>query len=716
MLGKKNRTNKQAYERKLLAAENGVREAQQRVESADLALKKVDAKENPTDGSIEARDKEVEEINKRISAINQKYTSLDAISDRDIANPLTPPDKRDQLEIEKAKRATDREKEIQALQPDITAIGEKYSSIAGNTEVVAKLNDDLINSTTSAYTGVTNARKKEADALTEEVNNIILAGDERIKNEEIRRKSFQITEQQERENNAIHRRNVADALTVFDAKTIKAFESRLAPEDEEGQKAVTEARTKINAYRAETAFGDVDDRIREYERAITDSTNTEKRRSDEIKASLQKGDITPEQEARQQLTNKISANQALDPIVNSIQNFKDSQYSQDIKDRAQGLLDKLLVLNGEAAQAATDLQNIKAQQALTELNKSTASIRKQSDNEITTLDQQRATNPDLVSESDNNRDVLLIRKATSIELEKQVSLYEKLREIQINNQPVVDAIDEELAKIKAYQVEVTAASIAQKKLDDDARLVNITSKKVVEDLDEGLGSFIRSAFNGFTDLNSVVDGFLNKLANTAIDSIVSAITGAGKGQGGGSQSGDFFSTLVSGAAKIFGFNNGGSITENHIPNFMSGGVISGGIGKAIALYNGVEKAKRKEGVGAIPIVANIGEKIYSAADSKIIDQMLADYNTPVLNYMYGGLVGSYSPAPSRSISSNNKAQTGGRMTIEYTRVNGQDYVTLEQMQAYVQYQAPTTVQTAVAQTEQNHSSTAWRQQFNVPNR
>lgn len=321
-----------------------------------------------------------------------------------------------------------------------------------------------------------------------------------------------------------------------------------------------------------------------------------------------------------------------------------------------------------------------------------------------------------INAAEKEEALLFVRKLAAQQLDEVLPKLQAVRDA-ATDPALIEAANEQIAKILQYKAEVTATAIELKKTQYEASALGHTSKLLTTTLDEGFRSVLKDSLNGFRSLGSILDGILNKIADSAINIGIDALLGS-SGGGGKNKSGDFIGTLVSGAAKIFGFNEGG-VVEN-IPNYAAGGTVANftGLSKAVSLYQGIEAAKKKEGNRAVTIVANENERILTARQAAVYEAMLRDGTVANAEQIYGYYGGGGVSANGARHTATQSAGIGSgdsprSVQVEVTRINEIDYVSMSQLQAILNHQLPLTARAGAAITDQNLSNTAYRSQYGI---
>jgi murein DD-endopeptidase MepM/ murein hydrolase activator NlpD/DNA-binding transcriptional ArsR family regulator len=346
-------------------------------------------------------------------------------------------------------------------------------------------------------------------------------------------------------------------------------------------------------------------------------------------------------------------------------------------------------------------------------------------NEITSQAEKRTLGVNIaalegtITATEKEEALLFVRQLASQQLQELIPLLEAAKAA-TTDPNAIKLADEQLGKLRLYKAEVINTAAEFKRTKEEASLLYRTSKDLTESLDTGLRSILKDSLNGFRNLGSILDGILNKIADSAINAGIEALLGGVGGAKGTNKSGDFFGTFISGAAKIFGFAGGGTLDK--IPNYIAGGAVSGlgGLSKAVSLFQGVEAAKQREGQGAVVLVANDRERILNERQAAVYERLIADGtlddNGEVRNYIDGGrLSGS-----TASITRSEQTRSGNRdsidrspVQIEVTRIDEIDYVSKAQLQAILNHQLPLTARAGAAITDQNLNNTAYRSQYGI---
>jgi murein DD-endopeptidase MepM/ murein hydrolase activator NlpD/DNA-binding transcriptional ArsR family regulator len=346
-------------------------------------------------------------------------------------------------------------------------------------------------------------------------------------------------------------------------------------------------------------------------------------------------------------------------------------------------------------------------------------------NEITSQAEKRTLGVNIaalegtITATEKEEALLFVRQLASQQLQELIPLLEAAKAA-TTDPNAIKLADEQLGKLRLYKAEVINTAAEFKRTKEEASLLYRTSKDLTESLDTGLRSILKDSLNGFRNLGSILDGILNKIADSAINAGIDALLGGVGGAKGTNKSGDFFSTLISGAAKIFGFAEGGTLDK--IPNYIAGGAVSGlgGLSKAVSLFQGVEAAKQREGQGAVVLVANDRERILNERQAAVYERLIADGtlddNGEVRNYIDGGRLSGSTASITRSEqtrSGNGDSVDRSPVQIEVTRIDEIDYVSKAQLQAILNYQLPLTARAGAAITDQNLNNTAYRSQYGI---
>jgi murein DD-endopeptidase MepM/ murein hydrolase activator NlpD len=315
-----------------------------------------------------------------------------------------------------------------------------------------------------------------------------------------------------------------------------------------------------------------------------------------------------------------------------------------------------------------------------------------------------------ITATEKEEALLFIRQLASQQLQELIPLLEAAKAA-TTDPNAIKLADEQLGKLRLYKAEVVNTAAEFKRTKEEASLLYRTSKDLTESLDTGLRSILKDSLNGFRNLGSILDGILNKIADAAIGAGIEALLGGTGGAKGTNKSGDFFSTLISGAAKIFGFKTGG-----YVQNYAEGGGVSslGGYKSAASLGMAVQAAMAIEGSKAVPIVVSEGELILTAQQAKQYEEAakIGTGRGLISNFATGGYAGSAafsSPAP----SINTGGGSGETRGITIDRINQVDYITVEQFQQIMQVQLPLAARAGAEITNRNLQNTAYRSQYGI---
>ncbi|HET8689520.1 MAG TPA: hypothetical protein VFM18_23155, partial [Methanosarcina sp.] len=165
-------------------------------------------------------------------------------------------------------------------------------------------------------------------------------------------------------------------------------------------------------------------------------------------------------------------------------------------------------------------------------------------------------------------------------LSKYAEELEKIKQLEEEGKPpeYIAQLNAQLEQMKNFE------------LDKLAEKYNIFAQAIKEPLNNVFKSLITDFVKGTTSLQDIMLNFLNSVADFFANIASQMLT----------------QKVMGWLGPIFGFSGGGTVGNYkdggviEVPNFADGGMIEG-----------IAKAIRKEGSGAIPIVASIGEQILS---------------------------------------------------------------------------------------------------------
>jgi Beta-lactamase enzyme family len=323
--------------------------------------------------------------------------------------------------------------------------------------------------------------------------------------------------------------------------------------------------------------------------------------------------------------------------------------------------------------------------------------------------------PTIAIEKQNAEALLSIRQQTTKELLAQIPILEALRALQGNDPAATERINEELAGIRAYQIETINATRAKKEADLAASVVGQTTQQLNVEMGSSFKAMFLDIANGGKNINSIFDNLLNKIANIGLSGIFDSLFG---NISGGGKSGGILDGLGKTIGKIFGFKDGGPISDAPpIPNFKAGG----GIGAAFGLAASVSEAFRKEGAGSKGrlIVANTDERVLNPQQTSIFNGMLSDGTWQQFERMYvgnhsnGGMVGAANQSTQVRSNPVSSDRSGGRQGVVVDRINSVDYVTLEQVMSITDVKMSNAAKAGSQLSTQNLSNSAFRQQNGI---
>jgi murein DD-endopeptidase MepM/ murein hydrolase activator NlpD len=318
------------------------------------------------------------------------------------------------------------------------------------------------------------------------------------------------------------------------------------------------------------------------------------------------------------------------------------------------------------------------------------------------------------SELELNQKLNQSKLATAALLDQLIPRFEQLRSLQ-TDPAIIEAINEQIAGIRKLSAETTTADRALIQSQRESSFGFQLTKGSVEATNESLKSMFANAIKGSLDLGSALDGLLNKIADLAIsmafDKFITPMIGGALGfKAGGTvpnfADGGAVGTVGAAVAKgVRGFADGGTAGQGKIPNYASGG--------AVSAMGAISAALKKEGANSVLAALTPGEQVLNLHDAAIWRNMAADGTwaklSRVYNYSGGGVAGggvATRSAPTIASRSQQSGTTDINVKTDVTRINGMDFVTLEQYQQGLTLAA----KAGAAIVDRNMQSTSWRQQ------
>jgi hypothetical protein len=314
-----------------------------------------------------------------------------------------------------------------------------------------------------------------------------------------------------------------------------------------------------------------------------------------------------------------------------------------------------------------------------------------------------------ISEKQEQEQLLSIRLKTADSLDLLIPKLEQVRAIQ-TDPAVIEQLNEQIAKIRQYSAETTGAARAEQQALKESAAIYRLNRELIDTVNAAGKELFLDLFKGAQNVGSILDSLINKIADIGLNAIFDGLLG------GGSPSGSFLGTLGS----LIGLKNGGPV-RNYSTGGSVGGMISGAangsIGAAFGLARAYSTAMRKEGAGAVPIVAKVNEEVLSIPNARLYRSLVADGTwanlQQVHNYSSAGTVtrsGGRQTPINRSGGGGERAQP---ISVRVDEINSVQYVSVDQLQSILEIELPRTAKAGAAITEQNLTRTNWRQSYSL---
>jgi Peptidase family M23 len=686
---------KAAYVRRVAAAEESVRKKKQRVETAQSRVTEVGEPKAATPD--ERRSAEVSNVEAIYRSIQSRYSLENKRLENSGQSAVA-------IEAQKADNLARQASEITALRSQVDALRQIYGGTRDGQVAIDSLSatiEDAIKTSRDAADGVvvttTAGYKKKVDDIIANNASDRESLDNRVK---LGGPGAPTANQAE-----LQRSLVIDAGTV---KKLEAIAQDLIryrnanSGDATLVKDIDAELARIDRFRAEaesTNRNTQSDSITKEIAVIVEKRNNE---IANINYRRSVGDIDTDLEAqvRIALAWRRSSTE-LDKLIPLVERYR-NLWSGDAQanEKANAIQAQLLVIE-------TESRNLQRAAELASSNNAVAETQKKLETTTTTGDdKQRAIRYQQglgkIGDEDAERAILEIRKETAIETNKLLLDMVALRQVQ-SDRTVLAAIDEQISKYRQISEGVDIASFAYKKAQQESSVLGATSKTLATDLDGAFRAVFANAFTGFKGLGGLLDTLLNKIADMGINAIFDAVGGSKKSGGG----------FLGPIGKLFGFSVGGEIK-----NYATGGGIGTAIAPAIRLASAYSAAMRKEGPGAVPIVAKVGEEVLSIPNAKLYRTLQRSGEWANLDRIYNyANAGTITAAGATSSSSTtyapraNNSATGGtiKLEIETRTYGGVEYATIDQLKESVAL----AVKASEAKVSQNLGSTAYRNQYQI---
>ncbi len=615
--------------------------------------------------------------------------------------------------ITKADRGSAEAKKLAGLLPMIADLKQKYLK---NPEVTAQINaleSRIVDKQSESISSSRAASGARLEVVKGNIDKTIGTRDRAI--EAVKNNVLTGTVTQENADQAILSIQIKYNAELQKAiPLIKQFKATANVEDKAAADNLTAQIAKNNA---ETISAQKGDNLTTIKTSIDRQLVAQSSRSEEINNSLLNGEITQIEAQKQQLANRQIYNEELQKTLQTLEYIR-SVSKGDAIAPVETEIRRVAKNNAETKSAETDYRKVEITEQFTKIDRivKTGETRQsiaKNETILNTPDRDNTSflDPNVAIEKQQAETMLTIRQQTAKELAETIPLLQQMRSLQ-TDPAEIERLNEKLAMIRQYQVDVKVATDAQEEADRASTVAAQATKQINEQLGTSFRDMFTDVFRGAKSLNSIFDNLLNKIADIGINAIFNQTFG--NISGGGSGGGGILDGLVGIAGKIFGFSDGGAVGNAasntiEIGNYSSGG----GIAQAFGIVNALSAAMKREGAGAVPIVANDREYVLNPAQTRVFQSMTGDGTWAqmerVYNYSSGGAIngnGAQSIA-SRSVATTNTQPA--KVNVVVDRINSVDYVSLDQVQAMFEVQMPLAARAGAAMSTQNLSNTAYRQ-------
>lgn len=624
------------------------------------------------------------------------------------------------------------QEQFNALSPVLKAAQSLRQKYAGDREVTAQINQleaAIYGIGKDANEGKTKVTAQTPEAVKDRVNATISNADKRDAAIENDRKLGNITQIDANDRLVASKEKKAQELAAQteEIKSIKAGST-----NKENIKALDELLATIDKEKAD-AIAALKEQIQNRFAASIDSTiEVGDKKISDVESERTIGNITSEEADNRILNIRIQTNNEIQKTIEGLLYIRSIAENSDEVKRTDTSIRKVNEYYVKATQSQKDFYTNSYSGQFNKI----ISVRDQRTTDVNQQAEQNLapTNRDIEQQE---KTLLIIRQQSTVELKKLREELEQYRntlaDADIKTREIVN---EQVAKIRAIEVETAKATA---NADKSAVLLRNTTKSIATTGQESFRAMFLDAQNGFRNVGSIVDNLINKIADIGLNALFDKLSSGGGGGGGiGSSLGGlgWIGSAIGTVAGFLGFDRGGTVPNLgsagsgaiSIANYSSGGAVGMNktIGKAFGIVGGLQAAIKREGPGGVPIVAKTGEEVLDIPNAKIYRNLVASGEwervRQVNNYANGGTIGNVSNTPTMT----NSARSGGnssqdnfssqRGSVTVDRINGIDYVTIEQMAAFFDIKMPQAAQAGAALSERNLSNTNYRQRNGLNNR
>lgn len=648
----------------------------------------------PKESSVKTKS-EIEQLEQQIKTITDDTTAKNNLTDLAVARNKV---SKQTGEIVKGERGKNEAAKLAALLPKIAQLKQKYTDpelksqvLAIEAAIISKQKDSAATQSSLSESQKT-SRIDTAKSLIETpianndrakelVENKVLTGDTTRASADQANISNQIRYNSELQKSVILVKQLKKNST--DKEEIKAF-------DELIQRAAR--------FNAETVSISRADGLATIKSSIDKQLSEQTIRTEEISNALAAGDISALEAQSQQLAIRKLYNEEIQKTLGALKYILSISKGDAIAPIEEQIR-RVQKSNSETRAAEQEYsENITVEQFET-LKQRVDNVVRVGEQRQTTVEQERINSPELITQERTLANILVIRQQTAAALTKSLPDIEAFRNAQTDPK-IIEQANELIAKIAQIGTATKAAGDEAKKAAYETSVLGQVSKALTQTLETGLGDVFRSAFRGFSDLGSIIDGIVNKVADIGINALI-----GGLGSGGNAGTG-----ILGTIGSLFGFKDGGEIR-----NYNMGGEI----GAALSLASAYSTAMQREGAGAVPIVGKVGEEMLSIPNAKIYRQMVKsgdwDRFKNIYNYNTGGTLTVQGARQNTASQMATQSKSGGtsagtvRVEVETRMIGGVEYATIDQLRESVTL----AVQASEAKIGQNFSSTAYRQQYGL---
>jgi TP901 family phage tail tape measure protein len=473
--------------------------------------------------------------------------------------------------------------------------------------------------------------------------------------------------------------------------------------DRESESTILSLRERIDSLGRAAAVAKKDGQrfnIDDFDRGIVDDITRTSFENKAIDYRASQGEITADQAASMKADNLMEAAEELRVLLPTLRDMLARSEDPEQAAKLRTAIGSIQDLSIEATRAKNELTAGQFKTGV-DLRLSNA------DKEAQDVRNQRLLGA--ISEKQEQEQLLSIRLKTADSLDLLIPKLEQVRAIQ-TDPAVIEQLNEQIAKIRQYSAEATGAARAEQQALKESSSIYQLNKELIDVGNAAGKELFLDLFKGAQNVGSIIDNLINKIADIGLNAIFDKVLGSG------SPKGSFLGSL----GALFGLKDGGPV-RNYSTGGSVGGMISGAangsIGAAFGLARAYSTAMRKEGAGAVPIVAKVDEEVLSIPNARLYRSLVADGTwanlQQVHNYSSAGTVtrsGGRQTAVGRASAGGERAQP---ISVRVDEINSVQYVSVDQLQSILELELPRTAKAGAAITEQNLTRTNWRQSYSL---